>query len=149
VIRAPFGCVRLRLCAGAIEDVDLLSGPQAPRAPRTAAGRRACAQLARYFADPRVRFDVALALDGTPFQRRVWRALRRIPSGRVMTYGELARRLKTSARAVGNACRANPIPLFVPCHRVVAADGQGGFMGRRGGAAVALKAWLLAHERGR
>jgi methylated-DNA-[protein]-cysteine S-methyltransferase len=149
VIRAPFGRVRLRLRAGVIDDVDFLSGAGALSAPSTAAGRRACALLARYFADSRTRLDAALMLDGTAFQRRVWRALRRIPSGRVMTYGELARKLKTSARAVGNACRANPVPLFVPCHRVVAADGQGGFMGRRGGAAVALKTWLLAHERAR
>ena len=147
VIRAPFGRVRLRLRAGEIEDVDMLSGSLAPRAPRTAAGRRACRLLARYFADPRIPFSAGLLLNGTAFQRRVWRALQRIPSGRVVTYGELARHLKTSARAVGNACRANPVPLFVPCHRVVAANGQGGFMGRRRGAAVALKAWLLAHER--
>lgn len=149
VIRAPFGRVRLRLHAGEIADVDLVSGSLAPRAPRTAAGRRACSLLARYFSNPRTRFDAPLVLDGTPFQHRVWRALQRIPSGRVITYGELARQLKTSARAVGNACRANPVPLFVPCHRVVAADGQGGFMGSRRGAAVALKAWLLAHERAR
>jgi methylated-DNA-[protein]-cysteine S-methyltransferase len=103
--------------------------------------------LARYFTNPRARFDVPLVLDGTPFQRLVWRALRRIPSGRVMTYGELARQLKTSARAVGNACRANPVPLFVPCHRVVAKGGEGGFMGRRGGPALGLKRWLLQHER--
>jgi methylated-DNA-[protein]-cysteine S-methyltransferase len=65
-----------------------------------------------------------------------------------MTYGELAQRLKSSARAVGNACRRNPIAIVVPCHRVVAASGDGGFMGKRTGHALAIKRWLLAHERG-
>jgi methylated-DNA-[protein]-cysteine S-methyltransferase len=60
----------------------------------------------------------------------------------------LARRIKSSARAIGNACRANPVPIVVPCHRVVAVNGDGGFMGKRGGRALALKRWLLAHERG-
>jgi methylated-DNA-[protein]-cysteine S-methyltransferase len=85
---------------------------------------------------------------GTPFQRRVWHALRRIPSGCTRSYGELARELGSSARAVGGACRRNPIPIVVPCHRVIAAGGgAGGFMGQRSGDALAIKTWLLDHER--
>src|SRR3989344_3383893 len=87
--------------------------------------------------------------DGTDFQQRVWRALQRIPAGRVLSYGELAHKLKTGARAVGNACRANRIPIVIHCHRVVAANGKGGFMGKTGGRALAIKDWLLTHERGR
>lgn len=147
VIAAPFGRVRLRLRDGAVVDVDLLPGRAPLRAARTDAGRRACAALTRYFADPRARLAVPVGLDGTPFQRRVWRALQRIRPGRVLSYGELARRLGTGARAVGGACRANPVPLFVPCHRVVAAGGAGGFMGRRDGPALTFKRWLLEHER--
>ncbi len=119
------------------------------RAPVTAAGRRAGSALRRYLGNPRIRFDVPLALEGTAFQKRVWRALRDIPVGKTIGYGELARRLKTSARAVGGACRANPVPIVIPCHRVVAAGGEGGFMGRTRGRAMALKRWLLQHERGR
>jgi methylated-DNA-[protein]-cysteine S-methyltransferase len=89
---------------------------------------------------------------GTPFQQKVWRALTHIPAGQVMTYGSLARELNTSARAVGNACRKNPIPMIVPCHRVVAANDVGGFAGdtekKQKGKLnfLQIKRWLLAHE---
>jgi methylated-DNA-[protein]-cysteine S-methyltransferase len=83
---------------------------------------------------------------GTPFQQRVWRALRSIPSGQVRRYGELAAELGSSARAVANACRANPLPLLVPCHRVVSATGAGGYLGKTSGSPLAIKLWLLQHE---
>lgn len=84
------------------------------------------AQLAEYFAGERTRFDVPLAMDGTPFQRRVWQALCEIPYGETTAYGELARRLGTpdAARAVGLANGRNPIAVIVPCHRVIGADGS-------------------------
>ena len=85
-------------------------------------------------------------MQGTPFQKKVWLALQKIPAGQVMTYGELAKQLKTSARAVGNACRANPMPLVIPCHRVVAKSGLGGFSGSQEGAPIKIKKWLLEHE---
>jgi methylated-DNA-[protein]-cysteine S-methyltransferase len=84
-------------------------------------------QLAEYFAGRRRRFELPLAMDGTPFQRRVWQALREIPYGRTTTYGELARRIGRSpsaSRAVGTANGRNPIAVVVPCHRVVGADGS-------------------------
>jgi methylated-DNA-[protein]-cysteine S-methyltransferase len=111
--------------------------------------QRACRTLQQYFRNARVRLDLPLSPAGTPFQQRVWRALRRIPPGQVRSYGELARSLGTSARAVGGACRANPIPILIPCHRVVSAAGEGGFMGKTAGRAMAVKRWLLRHERGR
>lgn len=83
---------------------------------------------------------------GTAFQRRVWRALQAIPPGHTRTYGALATELGTAARAIGGACRSNPCALFIPCHRVVAKGGAGGFMGARGGARIDLKAALLRHE---
>ena len=85
-----------------------------------------------------------LALEGTPFSRRVWKALLNIPCGQVRSYGQLAQGLGRpgAARAVGRACGANPIPLFVPCHRVVAADGGlGGFS-----SGLPWKRWLLRRE---
>lgn len=130
----------------ALTSIDFVSGRTPLKAPATPAARRVCAQLRSYFADPHARFDLALDLAGSAFQRRVWRALRRIPAGRAKSYGELARTLKSAPRAVGGACRANPVPIVIPCHRVVAAAGLGGFMGATGGRALAIKRWLLGHE---
>jgi methylated-DNA-[protein]-cysteine S-methyltransferase len=103
-------------------------------------------QLRRYFAEPRSRFEVSMQNQGTAYQRRVWKALQRIPAGQTRTYGDIARQLHSSPRAVGNACRQNPVPLLVPCHRVVAATGLGGFGGKTQGKRVAMKRWLLEHE---
>lgn len=102
--------------------------------------------IERYFSSSNQAFDFDLELNGTEFQRSVWKILRAIPAGQVKTYGEVAKKLNSSARAVGNACRANPIPLLVPCHRVVAQNGIGGFSGKRHGLTVERKRWLLRHE---
>lgn len=103
-------------------------------------------QLRRYFAEPYSQFDISMLNHGTAYQRRVWQALQRIPAGQTRTYGQLAKQLHSSPRAVGNACRQNPLPLLVPCHRVVAATGLGGFGGKTRGKRVAMKRWLLEHE---
>jgi methylated-DNA-[protein]-cysteine S-methyltransferase len=83
-------------------------------------------QLAQYFAGERLHFDVSLAIAGTPFQRRVWRALREIPYGETTSYGDIARRLgrPSASRAVGLANGRNPIAVIVPCHRVIGSDGS-------------------------
>jgi methylated-DNA-[protein]-cysteine S-methyltransferase len=148
VIDAPFGRVGIILSDGALVDVSFLAAASPLVKPATVYARNVCRRLTGYFRRPQVRFDIGLALNGTAFQQRVWRALQRIPAGQVVSYGELARRLKSSPRAVGNACRRNPIPIIVPCHRVVAASGDGGFMGKRNGRPLVIKRWLLAHERG-
>jgi len=103
-------------------------------------------QLSRYFAESHSRFKVSTQNQGTAYQRRVWQALQQIPAGQTSTYGQLAEQLHSSPRAVGNACRQNPVPLLVPCHRVVAANGLGGFGGETQGKRVAMKRWLLEHE---
>ncbi len=145
VIAAPFG--RLGIHAQeALTSIDFVSTRIPLQPPHTPLARQVCAQLKAYFADPHTRFDLPLAPSGTDFQQRAWRALQRIPSGTARTYGELARTLKSAPRAVGGACRANPIPIVVPCHRVVAANGPGGFMGATRGRAMNIKHWLLAHE---
>jgi len=94
----------------------------------------------------RPHFDSELMPAGTEFQQKVWKALQDIPAGRIVTYGELAKELNTSARAVGNACRRNPIPVIIPCHRVVARAGIGGFSGATKGSMLNIKKWLLNHE---
>ncbi len=106
--------------------------------------RPVCDQLREYLAGTRTSFDLALAPNGTPFQQRVWRALTDIPSGAVCGYGDLARRIGKpgAARAVGQANGANPIPIIIPCHRVIAADGSiGGYSG-----GLPIKRRLLALE---
>jgi methylated-DNA-[protein]-cysteine S-methyltransferase len=106
--------------------------------------REASAQLAAYFAGERRDFELPLAAAGTPFQERVWRALRAIPYGQTMSYGELARRLDApnAMRAVGAANGRNPLAIVVPCHRVIGARGE--LTGFGGG--IARKRWLLQHE---
>ena len=121
----------------------------APRvAPKNALAARAAAQLEAYLADPDTRFDLPLAVQGTAFQLRLWQALCEIPRGRTRTYGALARQLEGEARAVGQACGDNRLPVVIPCHRVVAADGIGGFAHSTGGYLLEAKRWLLAHELG-
>ena len=90
---------------------------------------------------------VDLPEKGTLFQRKVWCYLQNIPMGTTQSYGQIAKVLNSSARAVGNACRQNPFLLIIPCHRVVKSKEIGGFGGKVDGEAVAIKHWLLAHEK--
>jgi methylated-DNA-[protein]-cysteine S-methyltransferase len=103
-------------------------------------------QIQAYFEDPAYNFDLKFQLHGTSFQQRVWQELIKISMGKTLRYGDIAKHLKTAARAVGNACRENPLPIIVPCHRVVSASGLGGFMGSRQGIEMSIKRWLLQHE---
>src|SRR5882672_9654559 len=102
-------------------------------------------QLIEYFAGARTEFDFPLAPEGTGFQRKVWNALCNIPYGETISYGELARRIgqPSAARAVGLVNGSNPLPIVVPCHRVIGADGS--MTGFGGG--IERKRWLLAHEK--
>ncbi len=105
---------------------------------------RACRQVEEYFAGRRTSFDLPLAPPGTPFQRRVWQELTAIPYGQTRSYGELAAALGTAPRALGGACGRNPIPVVIPCHRVLAADRRlGGYSGLDG---IETKRFLLTLE---
>lgn len=112
--------------------------------PGDAVLRAACEQLTDYFAGRRQVFDLPLKPLGSEFQVRVWAELSRIPFGETMSYGELATRLgdKGASRAVGLANNRNPIPIIIPCHRVIGADGS--MVGFGGG--LERKQWLLRHE---
>ena len=103
---------------------------------------RAKAQLGEYFARLRTTFDLPLEPTGTPFEQKVWEQLSTIPYGVTLSYGELAKRLGSEARAVGAANGKNPIPIVVPCHRVIGAKGE--LTGFGGG--IERKRWLLTHE---
>ena len=114
--------------------------------PENALAERAVRQLERYRGDPDAKFDLPLLIDGSEFQRRVWDAMCAIPRGRTLTYGEMARTLDAQARAVGQACGDNRLPIVIPCHRVVAAAGIGGFGHSTDGFLLEAKRWLLMHE---
>ena len=83
---------------------------------------------------------------GQAFKKEYGKYLHAIKPGQTRTYGDIARQLNSSPRAVGNACRSNPVPIFIPCHRVVSASGRGGFMGHTSGEPLEIKEWLLTHE---
>ncbi len=101
-------------------------------------------ELDSYFTNPHHRFQLPLKPQGSLYQQRVWNALLVIPVGRVVTYGDLAQALQSSPRAIGQACKSNPLALFIPCHRVVAKNSPGGYMGRAN--ALNYKKSLLRHE---
>ncbi|WP_137699548.1 methylated-DNA--[protein]-cysteine S-methyltransferase [Marimonas lutisalis] len=100
-------------------------------------------QLSEYFAGTRAAFDLPLHVAGSDFQRAVCDAMLAIPLGETRTYGDIARDLNHPAQAVGQACGGNPIPVIIPCHRVLGANGLGGFSG---GTGIETKVWLLRHE---
>lgn len=149
MVDTPVGFIGLVTDGDAVTRV-ILAPPADARhylRPRNALARTAVDELKAFFDEPGHAFEVPVACRGTPFQRRVQRALKGIPAGETRTYGELAKLLNTSARAVGGACRANPCPIFIPCHRVVAGGGKiGGFGGQRGGEWLSIKQTLLRLE---
>ena len=129
-----------------IETVEFIE-PGSEQKARTALAAEAARQLRAWLKDPAFVFGLPLKPAGTPFQRRVWEQIAAIPCGSTRTYGELARSLSNAPRAVGQACGANPFPIVVPCHRVVATGGGlGGFARQGGGFLLETKRWLLAHE---
>jgi methylated-DNA-[protein]-cysteine S-methyltransferase len=147
VMASPVGWLGVRTDGSALTAVEILAGPAPAGGRPGAAAQQVGEALGRYFAgDTDALAGLPVAPTGTPFQRRVWERLRTVRPGEISTYGALGRGLGTSARAVGGACRANPIPLVIPCHRVVGAAGLGGYSGERAGDGVEKKRWLLAHE---
>ena len=115
--------------------------------PVTPLAKDAVRQLRAYLKNPAFEFGLPLAAAGTHFQHKVWEQIAAIPCGTTRSYGEVATTIHSGPRAVGNACGANPYPLIVPCHRVLAANhGLGGFARQRGGFLLEVKKWLLQHE---
>lgn len=146
-VRTPFAVLGIRERQGRIIAFDYLPASVEELAPKSTLATEAARQLLAFIEDPLNEFDLPISTQGTPFEDRVWREIREIPPGQVRTYGDIARRVATMPRAVGGACGRNPLPLIIPCHRVVAAGGKiGGFMGRIEGDSLAIKRWLLTHE---
>ncbi|MBK6336440.1 MAG: methylated-DNA--[protein]-cysteine S-methyltransferase [Betaproteobacteria bacterium] len=146
-LRTPFAVLGIRTANGKLTGVDYLPRSERAQRPVDAFTAEVVAEIERYLVDPQHRFALPLDPAGTPFQRRVWQEIDRIPVGESRTYGEIARALRTGPRAVGNACGANPIALVTPCHRVVGSRGAlGGFGGAAAGDPLLIKRWLLVHE---
>ncbi len=146
IVSAPGFSLGVQCSDDEITAIDFLESRPA-QDPTTPLAAEAARQLKAYLADPGATFGLPLRPAGTTFQRRVWEQISDIPAGRTETYGQLAKNLKNAPRAVGQACGANPYPIVVPCHRVVATGGGlGGFARERGGFLLDVKRWLLRHE---
>lgn len=143
---SPLGNLAVMFKDGRLYSIDIGKPCPANKNEHDSSLRQLQTELQAYFSDKPCRFSIPLALEGTPFQRRVWHALQNIPLGETLTYGQLAKQLHSSPRAVGNACRANPVPIVVPCHRVLAKQGLGGYDGQTSGQRLDIKRWLLRHE---
>jgi len=143
-IDSPVGPITVQVNDDGAVTSALFGEPELTAEPSPASDA-AAEQFRQYFAGERTTFDLELALVGTPFQQRVWSALREIPFGDTASYGELAARIgqPTASRAVGLANGRNPIAIVVPCHRVIGAAGR--LIGYAGG--LDRKRWLLDHER--
>lgn len=146
IVNAPEFSIGIECNADEITGIDYLE-PRPELAPTTPLAQEAVRQLRAWLKDPHFEFGLPLAPAGTHFQRRVWDCIAAIPPGQTLSYGEVAALIRSGPRAVGNACGANPYPIVVPCHRVVAANhGLGGFARNSGGFLLDIKKWLLRHE---
>ena len=148
VMPTPFGWLGIASEGDFITRVSFLGAAGAVHEADTPVAREAVSQIASYLKDARHVFDLPCQLQGSAFERKVWSRIAAIPCGATLSYAALAADIASAARPVGGACGRNPVPLIIPCHRVVAARGLGGFNGAADDRPTSLpiKRWLLAHE---
>lgn len=161
VIKTPIGNIGISTTSddNHLAQLCFVAATLPTKAPSTNLAKRVAIELQSYFHDAAYKFSVPLKLAGTPLQQKIWGELKKIKPGKTVTYGQLAERLQTSPRVIGNACRANPVLIFIPCHRVVGVNGLGGYGGACAKNAVERdersptnnqllqhKRWLLEHE---
>jgi methylated-DNA-[protein]-cysteine S-methyltransferase len=144
-VPSPVGPLSLVEEDGALTQLDWRAAEWSTETPVLSEARH---QLAAYFAGKLTRFDLPLALAGTPHQRAVWAAMQRIPYGQTRSYGEIAHEVGSGPRAVGTACARNPIAIIVPCHRILGTSNNG-LGGYSGGEGLATKRFLLRLEQAR
>lgn len=151
VIAAPFG--RLGIATEMVDGslmvskIEYLPASAVLLSPKNELAKIAEKQFKAYFKNPDHQFDLPIKPTGTEHQKKVWRTIQAIPVGKTKTYGEIASKINSGARAVGTACGTNPYPIIAPCHRVVSAQGIGGFMKENApGPYRQIKIWLLKHE---
>jgi methylated-DNA-[protein]-cysteine S-methyltransferase len=145
IIPAPFGAVGVRTEDDFLVGLELLPSAQPEKIAGGPFVQSVVSQIKQYLNNPDTLLDIPIAVKGTPFQKRVWKAIADVPVGQTIYYSDLARVVGSGPRAVANVCGANQVPLVIPCHRIVAKNGLGGFMqGQENG--LAVKVWLLQHE---
>jgi methylated-DNA-[protein]-cysteine S-methyltransferase len=141
-MESPVGLLAIHMTGDAITALDWVDSENSP--PDTPNQIEATRQLAAYFAGDLQNFTLPLTPEGTVHQKKVWAEMSKVPFGDLRTYGDLAQTISSGAQAVGNACSKNPIPIIVPCHRIIAAGGGiGGYSGRGG---IVTKQILLTLE---
>ncbi len=146
IVTTPVGKVGIIVSDHHLLGMHYLKTTADTQQPTTRLAKKVVEQLYRYFADPHFIFNLPCFAELTTFQVTVANALRAIPPSKTCTYGKLAKQLDTHPRTIGTACRKNPIPIIIPCHRVVASRSLGGYYGRVNPALLAIKRWLLEHE---
>ncbi|MGB4813020.1 MAG: methylated-DNA--[protein]-cysteine S-methyltransferase [Methylophilaceae bacterium] len=145
MIVAPFGAIGISAQGFQMEIQLIPESRDAKTVSKNKLAQQVVNQIEVYLSTADDNFNLPVVTKGTPFQRKVWQEISAIPKGQVLTYSDIAAHLKSSPRAVANACGANHLPILIPCHRVVAKNGLGGFMrGAENG--LNIKKWLLKHE---
>lgn len=143
-IETPIGSIKVTLLDDIVIGIKLHSNETLADSTQSAAK----IQLLNYFKNPLQKFSFDYEFQGTDFQKKVCYALQAIPPGKTLTYGELAKKLNSHPRAIGQALKRNPLPILFPCHRIVSQTGIGGFSGECEGRKITSKQWLLNHELG-
>jgi methylated-DNA-[protein]-cysteine S-methyltransferase len=147
IVAAPFGGIGVRIAEGEVIETVYLPSSMKAQSPKGVLAREVVRQIRAYLRDPAHKFDLPLAARGSDYQQRVWKAISAIPCGQTVSYGDIARHIRSGPRAVGGACGANWFSLIIPCHRVLAANGIGGFGDSgEGSFHMNIKRWLLEHE---
>lgn len=153
-VSTPIGCLEVFCSQNTVLEINLgldnQNSQKKVNTPEKSMSSFACTvknQIEEYFSSALSGFDVDILVDGTAFQQSVWDVISSTKVGETLTYTDVAKQLNSSPRAVGNACRSNPVPVIVPCHRIVSKSGIGGFAGQRQGNNIDVKYWLLEHER--
>lgn len=146
-LATPFAVLGIRTGGNMLTDIEYLPPDTPPLVFQNDLAKEVCKQLQAYLVNPSFVFDLSLHISGTTHQRRVWQVIKTIPSGNTCSYADIATRLSSAPRAVGQACGANRLPIVIPCHRVISRNGGiGGFMNARNGFPLDIKRWLLHHE---
>ena len=146
IVPAPFGAIGIRIEGDVLKELSYLSPQYKAKPASDKLSKKVAMQVAAYLKNPDYVFDLDLPDVGTEHQRKVWSVINAIPRGKVLTYGEVAHKIRSAPRAVGQACGANWFPLIIPCHRVTASGSIGGFARHDGGFHQSVKRWLLQHE---
>jgi methylated-DNA-[protein]-cysteine S-methyltransferase len=146
IVPAPFGAIGIRIEGDVLKELSYLPPQYKAKPAGDKLTKKVAMQVAAYLNNPDYVFDLDLPEVGTEHQRKVWSIINAIPRGKVLTYGEVAHKIRSAPRAVGQACGANWFPLIIPCHRVTAMVGIGGFARHDGGFHQSVKRWLLQHE---